>query len=75
MPFKILNVSSSLGSSTTISSNLLSKALSFSINLLYSFIVVAPTSCTSPLAKTGFNIYIGGNYNTARSIDWLAFGV
>ena len=25
--------------------------------------------------KTGFNIYIGGNYNTARSIDWLAFGV
>ena len=49
-------VSSVVGSATVTGLNLLSKALSFSIYFLYSFRVVAPITCTSPLANNGFKI-------------------
>ena len=48
--------SSSEGSSTVTGWNLRSKAASFSIYFLYSSIVVAPISCSSPLARDGFKI-------------------
>jgi hypothetical protein len=52
---KIAKASSLLGSSTITIANLLSKAGSFSIYFLYSFIVVAPISLKSHLANSGFN--------------------
>ena len=42
--------------STVIGWNLLSSAASFSMYLRYSTIVVAPISCSSPLARDGFRI-------------------
>ena len=45
------------GSSTSIGWKRLSSAASFSICLRYSSIVVAPISCSSPLASAGFNIF------------------
>ena len=57
IPFKIVIVSFSVGSFTVTGLNLLSKAESFSMYFLYSFKVVAPTSCISPLARSGFRIF------------------
>ena len=48
--------SSSEGSSTVTGWNRRSKAESFSIYFLYSLMVVAPISCSSPLARDGFKI-------------------
>jgi hypothetical protein len=45
-----------LGSFIFIRSNLLDKALSLAINLLYSFVVVAPITFIFPRAKYGFKI-------------------
>ena len=50
-------VSSTVGSSTSTGWNRRSSAASFSIYLRYSFRVVAPMQCSSPLASMGFNIF------------------
>mmetsp|Transcript_13370 Transcript_13370/g.20177 ORF Transcript_13370/g.20177 Transcript_13370/m.20177 type:complete len:286 (-) Transcript_13370:48-905(-) len=50
-------VSTSDGSVTTTGWNRLANAGSFSMYFLYSSNVVAPTQCSSPLAKAGFNIF------------------
>ncbi len=55
-PLNISFASSRVGSPTVTGWNLLSKALSFSIYLRYSSVVVAPIVCSSPFAKAGFNI-------------------
>ena len=49
-------VSSSLGSSTNTFWKRRSSAASFSKYCRYSFSVVAPTQCSSPLASAGFNM-------------------
>ena len=49
-------VSNTLGSFTNTFWNLLSRAASFSIYFLYSFKVVAPIQCISPLASIGLSI-------------------
>ncbi len=56
-PLKMEMVSSTEGSSTLTGWNLLSKAASFSIYLRYSFMVVAPTHLSSPLASAGFSMF------------------
>ena len=48
-------VSSTVGSSTITGWKRRSRAASFSIYSRYSFKVVAPTQCSSPLASIGFN--------------------
>ncbi|MDR2641125.1 MAG: hypothetical protein LBC61_07780 [Candidatus Peribacteria bacterium] len=52
---RIAKLSVLFGSSTITIANLLSKAASFSMYFLYSFIVVAHIKCNSPRAKLGFN--------------------
>ena len=47
---------SSSGSSTVTGWNLRSRAESFSMYFLYSSMVVAPMSCSSPLARDGFKM-------------------
>ena len=74
-PSRIFIVSSSVGSPTVTGLNLLSKALSFSIYFLYSFKVVAPTTCTSPLAKSGFKIFAASTAPSAEpapTIVWIS---
>ena len=65
-PSRILIVSSSVGSFTVTGLNLLSRAASFSIYFLYSVVVVAPTTCTSPLAKSGFKIFAASTAPSAE---------
>ncbi len=55
-PCKILRHCPASGSSTVTGWNLRSSAASFSIYFLYSVIVVAPISWSSPLASEGFSI-------------------
>ena len=74
-PSNILIVSSSVGSPTVTGLNLLSNALSFSIYFLYSFKVVAPTTWTSPLAKSGFSIFAASTAPSAEpapTIVWIS---
>ena len=73
------------GSSTNICWNLLARAASFSIFSLYSFKVVAPIQCNSPLAKAGFNKFDASNDPSAlpaptsvwissiKTISWFCF--
>ncbi len=56
MPFSISMDSSSVGSPTVMGWNLLSRAASFSICFRYSSSVVAPITCISPLARSGFKM-------------------
>ena len=56
----------SSGSGTSMRSNLLKKALSLTIYVSYSIVVVAPMALISPLSKAGFNIF-------ARSIGPSVF--
>ena len=56
-PLSIVIVSNTVGSLTCIFWNLLSSAPSFSMYFLYSFRVVAPITCISPLASIGFSIF------------------
>ena len=66
IPFNISSVSALVGSPTVTGLKRLSKALSFSIYLRYSFSVVAPITWTSPLARSGFKILAA---STAPSAD------
>ena len=73
--FKISTVSSSLVGSIIIFWNLLSKAPSFSIEVLYSSNVVAPIHCTSPLARAGLNIFDASKLPVAPpapTIVWIS---
>ena len=75
IPFKIWIVSFSDGSFTVTGLNILSRAASFSINFLYSFKVVAPTNCISPLASKGFKILaasIAPSAAPAPTIVWIS---
>ena len=68
-------LSASVGSSTITGWNLLSSAASFSIYLRYSVIVVAPISCTSPLASDGLSIFdasIAPSAPPAPMIVWIS---
>mmetsp|Transcript_38885 Transcript_38885/g.62796 ORF Transcript_38885/g.62796 Transcript_38885/m.62796 type:complete len:261 (+) Transcript_38885:1672-2454(+) len=56
-PRRIVSVSSFVGSGTLTGWNLLSNALSFSMYLRYSSIVVAPITCSSPRESAGFMMF------------------
>ena len=74
-PFIILIASSSVGSFISNGWNLLSKAASFSIYFVYSFIVVAPMTWISPLARSGFKIFaasIAPSAAPAPTIIWIS---
>ena len=64
-----------MGSSTITGWNLLSRAASFSIYLRYSSTVVAPMSCSSPLAREGFRMLeasIAPSAPPAPMIVWIS---
>ena len=74
-PLKIEIVSSTEGSSTITGWKRLSSAWSFSIYCLYSFNVVAPIQCNSPLASIGFNKFpasIAPSVFPAPTIVWIS---
>ncbi len=56
-PSRMRMASSSVGSPTMTDWNLRSSAASFSIYFRYSFTVVAPTTCNSPLDNKGFRMF------------------
>ena len=74
-PSNILIASSSDGSFTITGLNLLSRAASFSMYFLYSFVVVAPTTWISPLARSGFKIFAASTAPSAEpapTIVWIS---
>ena len=75
IPSNISTVSSGVGSPTLTGLNLLSRAASFSIYFLYSLRVVAPITCTSPLANNGFKIFAASTAPSAEpapTIVWIS---
>ena len=70
-PLMIATASSSLGSSTRIDWNRRSRALSFSMNLRYSSIVVAPTSWNSPRASWGFRMLAASTAPSAAPVPMI----
>jgi len=74
-PSRIFTASSSDGSFTITGLNLLSRAASFSMYFLYSLVVVAPTTCISPLARSGFNMFAASTAPSAEpapTIVWIS---
>ena len=75
MPLRISTVSATVGSSTCTDWNLRSSAASFSIDLWYSFNVVAPTHWSSPRASAGLRMFaasIAPSAPPAPTIVWIS---
>ena len=75
IPFRISTVSATDGSSTVTAWKRRSSAASFSMDLRYSFSVVAPTHCSSPRARAGFRMFaasIAPSAPPAPTIVWIS---